>query len=147
MTNAIFYVKKKTLLLIASLIWLLAGFNVLRLGIVAYQELDKLELRYLFLSAIVACAFGTMFYKMAYKHLIRIQAYQSEKVGFWHFFDLKSYFIMLFMMSMGIYLRVTHLVPSSFIAFFYSGIGLALILAGVLFGKFYLTVDISKSLT
>lgn len=143
MINSLFYVKKKTLLLIASLIWLLAGFNVLRLGIVAYQELDKLELSYLFLSAIVACIFGTMFYKMTYKHLRRINSYSSKRVGFWHFFDLKSYLIMLFMMSMGIYLRASHLVPSSFIAFFYSGIGLALSLAGVLFGKFYLTVDIS----
>lgn len=147
MINSLFYVKKKTLLLLASCMWLLAGFNVLRLGIIAYQALGKLELKYLLFSALVACAFGTMFYKMACKHLRRIQAYTSERVAFWHFFDLKSYLIMAFMMSMGIYLRAAQLVATSFIAFFYSGIGLALSLAGIIFAKFYLTVDISKPLT
>ncbi len=32
----IFYVKKRTLLIIAGFVWLIAGFNVARLGVLSY---------------------------------------------------------------------------------------------------------------
>lgn len=50
---------------------------------------------------------------------------------FWHFFDWKAYLIMTCMMSGGIGFRAAGI----FIAFFYSGLGLALALAGVIFTK------------
>lgn len=46
---------------------------------------------------------------------------------------LKSYLIMAFMMGGGIWLRPSGLVPDTFIAVFYTGLGCALALAGVLF--------------
>ena len=52
---------------------------------------------------------------------------------FWYFFDKKSYLIMFFMMSMGIGLRASSLLPEGFIAFFYTGLGCALALSGILF--------------
>ena len=51
----------------------------------------------------------------------------------WHFFDLKAYCIMAVMMGGGIWLRASGLVPDVFIAVFYTGLGCALALAGVLF--------------
>lgn len=51
----------------------------------------------------------------------------------WRFFDLKSYCIMAVMMGGGIWLRTSGLVSDSFIAIFYTGLGCALTLAGVLF--------------
>ena len=56
---------------------------------------------------------------------------------FWHFFDLKAYLIMTCMMSGGIGLRATGIFPDIFVAFFYSGLGCALALAGVMFTKNY----------
>ncbi len=44
---------------------------------------------------------------------------------------------MAFMMTTGIYLRVSGLCPVRFIAVFYSGLGLSLLLAGILFGWNY----------
>ena len=44
---------------------------------------------------------------------------------------------MAIMMSGGIGLRVSGLAPERFIAVFYSGLGAALLLAGVLFGYHY----------
>ncbi|MHC5879305.1 hypothetical protein ACYT69_10295, partial [Streptococcus pyogenes] len=58
---------------------------------------------------------------------------------FWDFFDLKCYLIMAFMMGGGIWLRTSGLAPISFIAFFYTGLGSALTLTGILFWKFSLT--------
>ena len=51
----------------------------------------------------------------------------------WHFFDLKAYLIMAVMMGGGIGLRFSGLLPEIFIAVFYTGLGCALALAGILF--------------
>lgn len=61
-----FYVKKRTLLLIAGIVWLIAGFNVARLGILSYKVIDRKW--YLYgLSILVFLLFGTMFLQDEYK--------------------------------------------------------------------------------
>ena len=74
-----------------------------------------------------------MFFKMSIKHTKRIKGYEEEFRPVWHFFDLKAYIIMAVMMGGGIWLRASGLVPDVFIAVFYTGLGCALALAGVLF--------------
>lgn len=132
-----FEVKKRVLLAIAGTVWFIAGFNVARLGIIAYADSGARGLWHACLSLMVFSLFGTMFYKMALRHSKRILNYSEEKKAFWHFFDLKSYCIMIFMMSGGIWLRFSGLVPMMFIAVFYTGLGLALALAGVIFWWMY----------
>ncbi len=66
----------------------------------------------------------------------RIMEYESHR-PFWHFFDLKAYLIMAYMMGYGIGFRALGIFPDIFVAFFYSGLGCALALAGVLFIKNY----------
>ena len=44
---------------------------------------------------------------------------------------------MAVMMTGGIVLRRSSLVPEGFIAFFYTGLGASLLLAGILFGRNY----------
>lgn len=127
-----YYVKKRTLLLIAGIIWLIAGFNVARLGILSYQVIERPWYLYL-LSVIIFLLFGTMFYKMSKKHTRRIVGYEEEYRPFWNFFDLKAYIIMAVMMGGGIGLRAAGIFPDVFVAFFYTGLGCALALAGVLF--------------
>lgn len=128
-----FQVNKRVLLAIAGTVWLIAGFNVARLGVIAYAQSNVISLLNGFLSLIVFCLFGAMFYKMSVKHVKRIISYQEKKKPFWCFFDVKSYCIMIFMMSFGIWLRYSGLAPISFIAVFYTGLGFALALAGVIF--------------
>lgn len=130
-----FYVKKRTLLAIAGIVWMIAGFNVTRMGIKAYALINGSIVHFL-LSFVVFCLFGMMFYRMSIKHSKRIQSY-GAKVGFWHFFDLKAYLIMVFMMSMGIWLRSSGIVSTQFIAVFYTGLGIALFFAGVIFWFLY----------
>ncbi|MGN0492333.1 MAG: hypothetical protein ACI4F7_01695 [Acutalibacteraceae bacterium] len=128
-----FHVKKRTLLAVAGCVWLIAGFNVARLGVLAYIKLTDISFVNILLSAAVFCAFGFMFFKMSIKHTRRIKGYSEELRPIWHFFDLKAYIIMAVMMSGGIWLRYSGLVPDIFIAVFYTGLGCALALAGVLF--------------
>ena len=75
-----------------------------------------------------------MFFKMSRKHAKRIRGYEEESRPIWHFFDLKAYLIMAIMMGGGIWLRSSGLVPEVFIAIFYTGLGCALAMAGLLFG-------------
>lgn len=128
-----YYVKKPTLLAVAGCVWLIAGINVARLGILSYRLLPQITWVHLLLSLAVFCAFGLMFFKMSIKHTKRIKGYPEEFRPLWHFFDIKSYCIMAVMMTGGIWLRSSGLAPDVFIAVFYSGLGCALALAGVLF--------------
>lgn len=135
----IFNVKKRTLLLIAGIVWLMAGFNVTRLGVLSYAVIEKRWYLYV-LSAVVFVLFGRMFFKMSKKHTKRIIGYEEYR-PFWHFFDVKAYLMMACMMSGGIGFRAAGIFPDIFVAFFYSGLGCALALAGVLFAKNYLCYD------
>lgn len=74
-----------------------------------------------------------IFSKMVGKHSNRIAAYENDKIGFWRFFGASGYIMMAIMMSGGISLRAFGLVPMWFIAFFYTGLGIALALSGVSF--------------
>lgn len=137
-------VKKHHLLFFACVVWMIAGFNVLKIGIESYNEYRTI-LNY-GLTILVFLVFWFMvFYKLTVKHTTRIQGYEEEKQFFYKFFDLKSFFIMAFMISFGIIIRTFHLLPERFIAVFYTGLGAALFLAGVLFGFNYFTALKRKS--
>lgn len=128
-----FHVKKRTLLLMAGFVWLAAGINVARLGILSYLKLVDISWALPLLSIVIFILFGMMFFRMSMKHTNRIHGLLQETMPIWHFFDLKSYIIMAFMMGGGIWLRSSGLAPNWFIAFFYTGLGAALALAGVFF--------------
>ena len=123
--KAKFCVRKRTLLLIAGIVWMIAGFNVARLGVMSYMNVERKWYLYL-MSIVVFLLFGLMFFKMSKKHTKRILGYEEHR-PFWHFFDWKAYLIMTCMMSGGIGFRAAGIFPEIFIAFFYSGLGLALV--------------------
>lgn len=131
-------IRKKNLLLLAGMIWSLAGFNILRIGVISYQN-------YLtFLNLLISCVIFTVFWflvfgKLVRKHTGRIIHYEEEMQFFLKFFDGKSFCIMAFMMTFGIGLRAFHLCPLIFIAIFYTGLGAALLLAGIAFTYNYFT--------
>ena len=127
-------VKRNTLLLLACLVWSAAGFNILRIGLMAYPAYRTVG-NYL-LSALIFAAFQVfIFGKLVKKHTARISAYREEHHFFLKFFDGRSFAIMAFMMTGGIALRSSGLAPEQFIAFFYTGLGASLLLAGLLFGR------------
>ena len=57
----------------------------------------------------------------------------KAQMPFYYFFDRKSYLIMVCMMTLGVLIRKLQLTPEWSIAFFYSGLGLALFSCGVKF--------------
>ena len=128
------HIKKNQLIAVAGVVWLLAGLNVAILGVRA--AIDMRDVAAIVLIAIaggavaVFCGFHSMFSKLVKKNSQRI--YELEGNPF-RFFDRKGYIMMAIMMSMGIGMRAAGLFPEWFIAFFYTGLGLALSLAGASF--------------
>ena len=132
-----FNVKKRTLLLIAGIVWFIAGFNIVRLGLLSYFLIQSHWYTYVS-SVIIFLLFGMMFLKMSTKHTKRIVSYEDYR-PFWHFFDLKAYIIMAFMMSMGIGFRMLGIFSNIFVAYFYSVLVRELLLAVFFFIKIYLS--------
>lgn len=129
-------VKKLTLLLLASVVWIIAGFNVLKIGIETYA--NYLSVINFLLSILVFLLFWFMvFHKLTLKHTERISNYTEDRQFIFNFFDLKSFLIMAVMITGGLIIRKFNLLPDRFIAVFYTGLGSALFLAGVLFGYNY----------
>ena len=61
-----FHVKKRTLLMITGILWLIAGFNVARLGVLSYYVIESKWYLYI-LTIVVFSIFGMMFFKMSKK--------------------------------------------------------------------------------
>ena len=74
-----------------------------------------------------------MLSQLVCKHENTLRRSANESLTFWLFFDLKSYLFVVVMMGGGILLRKLELIPHWFIAFFYSGLGIALFACGVRF--------------
>lgn len=129
-------IDKKLLILLAGFVWSVAGYNVLNIGCQSY--IGNISLKLITLSIIIFLFFKyIIFDKMVKKHTKRIIGYKNSKQWFWKFFDIKSFIIMVFMMSFGIIVRVNNLASESFIAFFYTGLGFALLLSGLKFFYIY----------
>ena len=128
------HIKKNQLIAVAGVVWLLAGLNVAVLGVRAAIDMRDVAAIVLIATAggavAVFCGFHSMFSKLVKKNSQRIYELEGECHNPFRFFDRKGYIMMAIMMSMGIGMRAAGLFPEWFIAFFYTGLGLALALAG-----------------
>ena len=129
-----FRIKKQPLIAVAGVVWLLAGLNVAILGVRAAIDVHDLAALILLPLAggavAIFCAFHPMFSKLVKKNAQRIANLEGERHHVVRFFDRKSYMMMAIMMSFGVGMRAAGVFPDWFIAFFYTGLGLALTLAG-----------------
>ena len=93
-------VKRNTLLLLACLVWSAAGFNILRIGLMAYPAYGTVFNG--LLSVLVFAVFERfIFGKLVKKHTERVSAYSEERHFFLKFFDGKSFAVMAVMMTGG----------------------------------------------
>lgn len=141
-------IKKEKLLIVAGVIWAIAGANILRIGIGSFapslEGKNPLALLWMIpVSLMILLGFMMMFRKVVKRNTKRILSY-SEKKSVFAFFDLKGYLLMFFMMGLGITLRSVNLLPAAFFAVFYTGLGTALLLAGIFFVKNYFSARSMK---
>lgn len=120
-------------MIVCAALWLIAGFNVVRMGLVALK-LSTMNPWLTVLGIVVTfLAFGAMFLKISLKNIGRIAQLPESKLKVWNCMPLKSFAIMIFMISFGVFLRGSESVSRGFIAFFYIGLGTALALAGCIY--------------
>ena len=129
--SVVFKVRSKYLLLIAAAVWFIAGVNIARLGVLAIGEGTTPLWMLIVGIPVIWVLFHMMFSKLVGKHADRIRGYGENRMHVLRFFDVKGYIIMAVMMGGGISLRSFGIVPTWFVAFFYTGLGIALALAGV----------------
>lgn len=125
--------RTKSLAFLAGIIWLIAGFNVCRIGVVSWMSTDTTTAVMVIGCIATMFVFSRMFVKMLFKNVRRIRDIETEKRKLWDIMPVKSYLIMAFMITFGILLRRCPAVPAAFIASFYVGLGSALALAGVIY--------------
>lgn len=136
-------VNRQVLLITAGIVWIVAGANILRIGIVTWfghSGNDPSSADWLpkvgEASVVFLLFFFFVFKKLYYKHTQRIEQKKDKNCPF-SFFDVKGWIIMTFMITLGITIRKLHLLPDAFISVFYTGLSLALIFTGVLFLRYW----------
>ena len=135
MTRRWYEVPKNALIFLAGAVWTIAGAIVAGTGLVSLGA-SRSELWWLLPGAVaVMLAFYLLvFAGLVRRHTARVRARPERWLPVWDFFDAKSYVVMAVMMAGGIGLRAAHLLPEWFIAFFYTGLGIALLSCGLRFG-------------
>lgn len=128
-------VKKNTLLLLACLVWTAAGSTP------PHRPAGPMPPKSL--SPTSCSPFWSFFSfrslssgRLVGKHTRRILGYWEDRQFFLRFFDKKSFLLMAGMMSLGMFLRVS-VCAGPLPGRVYSGLGAALLLAGLLFGRNY----------
>lgn len=130
--------RTKTLAFIAGISWLAAGFNICQIGVATWKRLDTTSVVTIIGSIVTMILFSSMFIKMLFRNVRRIQQIDIERRKLWNIMSIKSYFIMAFMIMLGILLRRCPAITPSFIAPFYVGLGSALMTAGVIYASAFL---------
>jgi hypothetical protein len=126
-------VKKIWLHLLAGLMW--SGVGIMLVGF-ASRWFTKVPALHEILIILAGMLLATAIYffgfsKMALKNVHRINNYRQERVCLFAFQRWTSYPLVLFMISLGIYLRVYSPIPKPDLAIMYIGIGGSLFLSSL----------------
>ena len=123
----------KHLILVNGLLWTAIGIKISLIGIDYYRHLDSIQWWRFILSTAVFAGFWFMFTGVVRKYSERILKMTEPKTSIFKTFSIKGYIIIAFMITLGIVLKRIPLVPDSFIAWFYCGLGPGLFSAGIRF--------------
>ena len=124
--------KKKFLFIIAGILWTFAGSMIISTGLKAWIKVHNWWVNLIAL-AVYLLFYLFVFSKLVKKHEKRIVDEGVEKMPWWQFFDRKSYIVMIVMMTVGVIIRKSGLLPIEFFGSFYMGLGFALFSCGLRF--------------
>ena len=127
-------VRKIHLLAINGLLWTAIGAKISITGIAHYVTSPLEKLWWMIpLSVLVFEGFYMMFTGIVRKYAERIHQLPGPKEPVYKTFGLKGYLIIAFMITLGITLKYIPGIPEPFFAWFYLGLGLGLLSAGIRF--------------
>lgn len=124
---------KRDLYIVAGVIWGVPGVIISLKGINAYRIQPSEDIWWLLLiTAGVLSGFFLMFRRIVKRYCQRI-ASLPDQVKIWQTFPARGWFLIVFMMGLGIALKHIPDIPSAFTASFYSGLGPMLLLSSLRF--------------
>lgn len=125
--------KKRDLYIVAGVIWGVPGVIISLKGINAYRIQPSEDIWWLLLiTVVVLSGFFLMFRRIVNRYCQRI-ASLPDRVKIWQTFPARGWFLIVFMMGLGIALKHIPDIPSAFTASFYSGLGPMLLLSSLRF--------------
>ena len=127
-------IPRRYLLFVAAIVWTFAGGMLLTRGILMLKDIHG----YIWLRVLLSGIGGIVFYyfmfsKISMKHSHRIVNLKPDKPCFFSFFNVRSYIMMSVMMTSGIMLRRTGIVPPSYLTEVYITMGIPLFLSSLRF--------------
>ena len=114
---------------LAALLWLIAGINVLRIGLVSWGSEPNILGRILWLIGSLAFFGGFIFRRVVRRNLAALALRSADSLRWYQCFPPSSWVLMVVMITLGITLRTFELVPQTFVTGFYTGLGLSLIVS------------------
>ncbi|HUX42057.1 MAG TPA: hypothetical protein VMV83_12905 [Rectinemataceae bacterium] len=127
-------VPKRYLLLAAGLAWTTAGLILGLRGMLWVIGHDSfVPVHFLIAVTLGLVFFQLVFAKVSLKHITRIHALDIVRPSLFAFFDAKGYVMMALMISLGIFLRRSHIVASEILYNFYVFMGTPLIVSALRF--------------
>ena len=127
-------IPKRYLLFVAAVVWTFAGGMLLFRGF----SVLKFNSTGILIEEAVSIVLGVVFYifmfsRISLKHIVRMQNNPIERPWVFSFFNWRSYILMSTMISFGVTLRVTGLVPIQYLSLFYICMGTPLFLSSMRF--------------
>lgn len=128
------HISNRALLFVAAAVWTFAGGMLISRGIAGIIEYPD----YYQFKVILALTGGAAFYLLLFtrisnKYVKRIIDLQDQKVPFYSFFNLRGYIMMTLMITLGITVRKTGIVPFEYLAVFYVTMGTPLLVSAFKF--------------
>lgn len=127
-------IPKRALLFLAGSVWTFAGGMLLwRGGIMLAQSSEMLAVKLIGCIIAGGLFYFFMFDKISAKHSNRIKNLPHDRPCAFSFFNLQSYLMMVIMISFGITLRTTGIVPTKYLALMYVTMGIPLFASAIRF--------------
>jgi hypothetical protein len=125
---------RRNLLVIAALVWTFAGGMLLFKGSKMLPDaigLLSCQVSFSLISGIIF--YRVLFSKISLKHITRIILLRTDRPCLFSFFSFRSYFLMALMISMGVYLRKSGIIPEYYLSILYLTMGIPLFVSAFRF--------------
>jgi hypothetical protein len=125
---------RRYLLFLAAMVWTVAGGILMYRGETMLFSVSSL----IFLRGLAGAIGGLLFYKILFsgislKHVRRILLLKEERPCAFSFFNWRSYFLMALMITMGVSLRHSGIIPVNALSVFYLSMGIPLLISSFRF--------------
>ena len=127
-------VRKIHLLAVNGFLWMAIGTKIAVTGVSHFLTAPAGKLWWMIPASVAVFAgFYLMFTGVVRKYAARIMSMTEPRTSIFKTFSVKGYLIIAFMITLGITLKHIPGIPAPFFAWFYLGLGLGLLSAGVRF--------------